>query len=149
MINISEFCVIIVSERERCTRIIVFELGYTFLADIGSSMGLKSERRQQPRKIVEIDAVLSCEAEEKGRMSYAVHDMSLSGMCLLTKGDELQVGDELCLCLKSTPKSCTRDHVIEATVVHRRNGKAGIRFKSVGILILKDIHQLLRNERTF
>lgn len=119
------------------------------MADIGRYMELQRERRRETREWVEIDVFLSCERGGEQPERYSVQDMSLNGMALKTTADELQIGEKMCLCLPGVMQPCSSDHVIEASVVHRRKGMAGIRFDSVGISILKDLQRLLHGERTF
>lgn len=114
-------------------------------------MGLqnRSERRQQPRFVVAIEAHLSCRNEASSAQTVLVHDISLKGMAIHANGLPLKVGDTMCLCLSGDKVNCGTEHVIEATVVNLHDNLAGLRFDSVGILVLKDLQQLLREERTF
>lgn len=105
------------------------------------------ERRQQPRKLITIDVVLSCKAASTERYTVGVHDLSLTGMAIYPGDLALTTGDSLCICLSAAAAQCDMDHVIEATVVHRHAEYVGIRFDSVGIHVLKDIQRLLRHHR--
>lgn len=107
------------------------------------------ERRQHPRQVVELEAFLACADAREAQHTFSVHDVSLSGMAISSVSIEPEVGETLCLCLSENAENCSRDHIIEATVMHRDNGILGIRFDSVGIHILKDIHRLLREGRNF
>jgi c-di-GMP-binding flagellar brake protein YcgR len=108
-----------------------------------------SERRQHPRRRVEIDVAVA--GGDKGReaLTFAVHDISLSGMAIVSEAHAPEVGKRLSLCLSERREQCSPDHIIEATVVRHHQGLVGIRFDSVGIHILKDIQRLLRDERKF
>jgi hypothetical protein len=111
--------------------------------------GAEYDRREYPRKLLEIEVSLSLSSGLIDRHSVAVHDISLSGMAIHPGALELHGGDKLFLCLSEKVEQCTRDHVIEATVVRLYQGLAGIRFDSVGIHVLTDIQRLLRDERIF
>ena len=114
-------------------------------------MSLTAEigRRQHPRKLVEIAVSLSSADKADGGHIFSVYDISLSGMAIHSDTLQPDVGDTLCLCLSEMSDDCSRDHIIEATVIHRQHDHVGIRFNSVGIHILKDIQRLLRAGRTF
>lgn len=107
------------------------------------------ERRKQPRHVIEVEAYLACSDELSEQHTIIIHDISLSGMAISSSTIQPQVGDQLFLCLSEIRNNCSPDHIIEATVVHRHSGIMGIRFDSVGIHILKDIHRLLREGRNF
>ncbi|MEN8170632.1 MAG: PilZ domain-containing protein [Pseudomonadota bacterium] len=109
----------------------------------------ESERRQCPRKLVDIKVSLSCGDASAPAHTVSVSDISLSGIAIHSENLVLQVGEQLCLCLSPKPEQCSRDHIIEATVVHLRQGMIGVHFDSVGVSILKDIQQLLSGERYF
>ncbi len=113
------------------------------------SLTAENGRRQHPRTLVEIPVSLSFADKEDGGHIFSVYDISLSGMAIYSDTLHPEVGDTLCLCLSEMRDQCSRDHVIEATVVHRQHDHVGIRFDSVGIHILKDIQRLLRSGRTF
>lgn len=113
------------------------------------SLIAESERRQHPRRRVEIEVSLSCNEARAGSHTFAVYDISLSGMAIHSETLAPQLGDMLCLCLSEKRDQCSQDHMIEATVVRLEQGLVGIRFDSVGIHILKDIQRLLRDGRTF
>jgi hypothetical protein len=98
---------------------------------------------------VEIAVSLSCTEDSSRGHIFSVYDISLSGMAIHSDTQEPEVGDTLCLCLSERRDECSRDHVIEATVVHAHHDHVGIRFDSVGIHILKDIQRLLRDGRSF
>lgn len=78
-----------------------------------------------------------------------VHDLSLNGMAINPGNLVLREGEQLCLCLSEQSGQCGSDHVIEATVVHLYHELIGLRFDTVGIHVLKDIHRLLRAGRNF
>lgn len=107
------------------------------------------ERREHPRKRVEIAVFLTCDGKVDQFHKVSVFDISLSGMAINPGNLVTRVGDRLCLCLSVRQDQCGREHVIEATVVHLNEGIVGVRFDSVGVHVLKDIHALLRDERTF
>ncbi len=107
------------------------------------------ERRQQARQVVEVEAFLACADDTASQHTFSIHDISLSGMAISSDTAEPDVGDTLCLCLSENTRNCSRDHIIEATVMHRNNGTLGIRFDSVGVHVLKDIQRLLREGRKF
>lgn len=117
----------------------------------GGGMQLRAgqERREHPRKRVEIAVFLSCDGDVDQFHKVSVYDISLSGMAINPGNLVSEIGDKLCLCLSVTHEPCGREHVIEATVVHLHEGLVGVRFDSVGVHVLKDIHALLRDERTF
>lgn len=106
-------------------------------------------RRRHPRTLLEVAVSLSCADKADGDHIFSVYDISLSGMAIHSDTLEPAVGDTLCLCLSEMRDQCSRDHIIEATVIHQHHGHVGIRFDSVGIHILKDIQRLLRAGRTF
>lgn len=108
-----------------------------------------SERRKYPRVLVEITVSLSCTSDNNDTHIFSVYDISLSGMAIYSETLMPAVGDRLCLCLSEMEGECSRDHVIEATVMHSQHDYVGIRFDSVGVLILKDIQRLLRDGRSF
>lgn len=107
------------------------------------------ERRQHPRKVVNIEAYLSCRSEASQAKTVLVHDISLKGMAIQVNDLPLKVGDRLCLCLSGDKVNCGQEHVIETTVVNLHDSLAGLQFDSVGIHVLKDLQQLLRKERAF
>ena len=109
----------------------------------------KSERRRYPRKLVEINVSLSCSDNSSQVHTFSVYDISLNGMAIHSDSLIPKMGEQLCLCLSPKPKKCSHDHVIEATVVHVKQGMVGIQFDSVGVHILKDIQQLLGDKRYF
>jgi c-di-GMP-binding flagellar brake protein YcgR len=108
-----------------------------------------SERRDFPRKRVEVTVSLSCADEVATSHTFAVCDISLSGMAIHSATLMPRVGDNLCLCFSAERQRCGQDHVIEATVVRLHQEVVGLRFDSVGIHVLKDIQRLLRNGRLF
>ena len=107
------------------------------------------ERRRHPRTLVEINVSLSCNGEDDDIHLFSVYDISLSGMAIYSETKSPEVGDKLCLCLSGREEACSRDHVIEATVVHCHDDHVGIRFDSVGVLILKDLQRLLQGVSRF
>ena len=109
----------------------------------------ESERRCYPRKLVEVNVSLSCSDASAQTHSFSVYDISLGGMAIHSNSVIPKVGEHLCLCLSPKPEQCSRDHVIEATVVHLKKGMVGINFDSVGVLVLKDIQDLLSDQRYF
>ena len=109
----------------------------------------EKERRQHPRRLVELEVSVACKTEVSASHTFVVYDISLSGMAIHSESHEPQLGDTLCLCLSTQREPCSEDHIIEATVVHKHQGLVGIRFDSVGIHVLKDIQRLLRGGRTF
>lgn len=111
--------------------------------------GAGQERRRHPRARVEIAVSLTCKNEAAANHIFSVYDISLSGMAIHSESMSPQLGDTLCLCLSEQQQTCSRDHVIEATVVQLHEDIVGIRFDSVGIHILKDIQRLLREGRRF
>lgn len=111
--------------------------------------GIEGDRRRHTRKRVDIHIAVMDRARGNEVHSVAVHDISLSGMAIFSDTYMPELGDALALCLSETAESCSPDHVIEATVVRRSEGVTGICFDSVGILILKDIQRMLRDERNF
>ena len=113
------------------------------------SLTAEKGRRQHPRTLVEIAVSLSCADKADGGHIFSVYDISLSGMAIHSDTLQPAMGDTLCLCLSEMRDQCSRDHIIEATVIHRHHGHVGIRFDSVGIHILQDIQRLLRPNRTF
>lgn len=106
-----------------------------------------TERRTAPRKLIDIDVFLSCKTHSGERQKVRVHDLSLTGMAIFPGSLPLNVGDALCICLSGSDNSCSMDHMIEATVVRCNHETVGIRFDTVGIHVLKDIQQLLRDSR--
>ncbi len=112
-------------------------------------MESEKERRKDQRILVEIAVSLSCTEDSGCAHIYSVYDISLSGMAIHSDTHKPEVGDTLCLCLSEMREGCSRDHVIEATVVHVNHDYVGIRFDCVGIHILKDIQRLLRGGRSF
>ena len=108
-----------------------------------------TERRQQPRKTVSIEIHIACHNEARPGKSVLVRDISLKGMAIEVDGLSLDVGDKLCLCLSDEKVNCGSEHVIETTVVNLHGNLAGLQFDSVGIHVLKDIQQLLHEERSF
>lgn len=109
---------------------------------------IRTERRQYPRKIVNIKVHVS--GEDSGpNMTVSVRDISLQGMAIQTTGLSVNIGDKLRMCLSGELLDCGLEHIIETTVVNLHDGIAGLRFDSVGIYVLKDIQQLLRGERSF
>ncbi len=109
----------------------------------------ESERRRYPRKRLEVNVSLSCRDASAQTHTFTVYDISLSGMAIYSDSVIPKLGEQLSLCLTPKPEKCSRDHVIEATVVHLKNGMVGINFDSVGVLILKDIQDLLSDQRYF
>ena len=109
----------------------------------------ETERRQHPRKVVNIEVHLSCHNDSNSDKTVLIYDISLKGMSIQTSGLSLGIGDKLCFCLSREQGSCGQEHVIETTVVNLHDNLAGLQFDSVGIHVLKDIQQLLRNERSF
>jgi c-di-GMP-binding flagellar brake protein YcgR len=107
------------------------------------------EQRHHPRARVEIAVSLTCKNDEAANHTFTIRDISLSGMAIHSQTMSPQLGDTLCLCLSEHRDQCSRDHVIEATVVHLHQEYVVIRFDSVGIHILRDIQRLLRNGRVF
>lgn len=108
-----------------------------------------NERREHPRKLIDIKAFISLSSASKDHYLVSVHDISLSGMAINPGPLTLHEGDKLCLCLSGGIDKCLQEHLIEATVVNLRQGLVGVRFDSVGIHILQDIHRLLRSSRNF
>lgn len=108
-----------------------------------------SERRQHIRKQVEIEVFLTCDEKDKQGIRVAVHDISLSGMAIYPGTLKLQLDDTLYLCFSGPGGECSQEHIIAATVVHLRQGMVGMRFDSIGVSVLNDLHQLLRDERVF
>jgi len=107
------------------------------------------ERREHQRKLIDIKAFLSYSATNSDSLTVSIHDISLSGMAINPGPLTLKVDDKLRLCLSGTIEQCNQEHIIEATVVNLRQGLVGVRFDSVGIHILEDIHRLLRASRNF
>jgi len=107
------------------------------------------ERRQHPRKLIDVDVYLSCDDKPGRSYKVSVHDLSLSGMAIHPGTLKLNAGDKLCLCLSADTGQCADEHLIEATVMHLHGDFAGICFDSVGIHVLTDIHRLLRAGRNF
>lgn len=108
-----------------------------------------SERRQNPRFVVAVDAYISGLNDTSSSQTVQVHDISLKGMAIHSAGLSLNIGDKISLCLSDDKRNCGMEHMITATVVNLRNNIAGLSFDSVGIYILKDLQKLLRKERTF
>lgn len=109
----------------------------------------QTEQRQHPRKVVNITVHLSCHNNAFTSCSASVRDLSLKGMALQVRGLALAIGDKVCICLSDANAHCGAEHLIEASVVNLRDDFAGLQFESVGIFVLKDIQQLLREERSF
>ena len=109
----------------------------------------RSERRKHPRVLVEITVSLTCSGDNNDTHIFSVYDISLSGMAIYSETSMPAVGERLCLCLAEMQGDCSRDHIIDATVMHSQPDYIGIRFDSVGVHILKDIQRLLRDGRSF
>ena len=109
----------------------------------------RNERRQSPRKLLEVEVSLSCNEMTTASHTFSVYDISLRGMAMHSDSLTPQVDTQLFLCLSPRREQCRREHIIEATVIHSNPDVVGIRFNSVGVHILKDIQQLLSDERYF
>jgi hypothetical protein len=109
----------------------------------------ESERRRHPRRKLEVEVSLTSINDEYTAHTFALHDISLSGMAISSPSLVPQVGDRLSLCLADKLEPCDSDHAIEATVVRCDGELIGVQFDFVGIHVLKDIQRLLRDGRIF
>jgi len=108
-----------------------------------------NERRQHRRSEVQVEVLVRCREKRTEGSKVTVHDISLSGMAFYPGTLTFNLEDKLCLCFAHQQIECSKEHVIEATVVHVNKGIVGVRFDSVGVNILKDIQRLLKDVRIF
>ena len=108
-----------------------------------------AERRQYPRKQVNAEVYITYPDTPSAIEKVHMRDLSLGGMAITRPQFAVAAGQLINICFVSQAEDCDASHLIEARIMRIEAEYIGVAFETVGVQCLKDIHQLLRNERFF